>query len=103
MAHMSGNNECLSKTFGESSQLTNWILDSEATCHMTSKVSDFIIGSLEDMDKYIEVADVHHVTTKQKIQVRIKMCDDNGDPFIATLHNILLAPYLCNSFFLSLR
>ena len=30
----------------------------------------------EDMDKYIEVADGHHVTVKQKFQVRIKMCDD---------------------------
>ena len=28
MARMSGNNECPSEKFGESSQLTNWILDS---------------------------------------------------------------------------
>ena len=48
------------------------------------------------MDKYIEVADGHHVTAKQKLQERIKMCDDNGNPFIATLHNILLAPDLCD-------
>ena len=24
------------------------------------------------------------------------MCDDNGYPFIATLHNVLLAPNLCD-------
>ena len=64
--------------YGDSSQLTNWILDSGATCHMTPEVSDFISGSLEDTDKYIEVADVHHVTAKQKGQVRIQMCNDNG-------------------------
>ena len=33
---------------------------------------------------------------KKKRQVRIKSCDDNRDPFITTLHNILLTPDLCN-------
>ena len=66
---------------------------------MTPEVSDFITGSLEDTDKYIEVADGHHVTAKQKGQLRIKLCDDNGNPFIATLHNALLAPDLCDRLF----
>ena len=69
MARMSGNDECPSETFGDSSQLTNWILDSVETCHMTPEVSDFIPVSLEDTDKYIEIADGHHVTAKQKGQV----------------------------------
>ena len=68
-------------------------------CHMTQEVSDFIKCSLEYMDKNIKVADGHHVTAKQKGQVQIKMCDDNGDPLIATLHNVLLAPYLCDGLF----
>ena len=55
--------------YGESSQLTNWILDSGATCHMTIGSSDFIPGSLEDTDKYIEYADRHHITAKKKCQV----------------------------------
>ena len=96
---MSSNDECPSENFGDSSQLTNWILDSRVTCHMTTEVSDFIPGSLEDTDKYIEVADGHHVTVKQKGQVRIKMCDDNGKHFIATLHNVLLAPDLRDRLF----
>ena len=66
---------------------------------MTPEVSDFIPGSLEDTDKYIEVADGHHVTEKQKGQVQIKMCDDNRKTFIATLYNVLLAPDLCNRLF----
>ena len=66
---------------------------------MTPKVSEFIPGLLEDMDKHIEVADRHHVTAKQKRQVQIKRCDDNGDPFITTLHNIILAPNLCDGIF----
>ena len=99
MARMSSKDECSSENYGDSSQLTNWILDSRATCHMTPEVSDFIPGSLDDTDKYIEVADGHHVTAKQKCQVRIKMNDDNGKPIIATLHNVLLAPDLCNRLF----
>ena len=66
---------------------------------MTPEVSDFIPGSLEDMDKYIEVADGHHVMAKQKGQVRIQMCDDNGNTLIATLYNVLLAPDLCDRLF----
>ena len=65
MTHISGNNKFPSETFGDSSQLTNWILDSEAACHMTPEVSDFISGFLEDTDKHIEVVDGHDVTQKK--------------------------------------
>ena len=99
MARMSSNDERSSENYGDSSQLTNWILDSGATCHITPEVSDFIPGSLEDTDKYIEVADGNHVTARQKCQVRIQMCKDNGKSFIATLHNVLLAPGLCDRLF----
>ena len=99
MACTSGNDECPSRNFGDSSQLTNWILDSVVTCHMTPEVSDFIPGSLEDTDKNIEGADLHHVTAKQKWQARITMSDDHGYTFIATLHNVLLAPYSCDRLF----
>ena len=61
---------------------------------MTSEVSDFIPWSLEDTDKHIEVADGHNVTVKQKGQAWIKMCDNNRDPFITMLHNVILAKYL---------
>ena len=66
MVRMSGNDECPSRHFGDSSQLTNWILDSGSTRHMKPEVSYFIPGSLEDTDKHIEVADGHHVTAKEK-------------------------------------
>ena len=69
MARMSSNDEHKSEKYGDSSQLTNWILYSRATCHITPEVSDLIPGSLEDTDKYIEVADGNHVTAKQKGQV----------------------------------
>ena len=99
MTRMSSNDERSSEKYGDYSQLTNWILYSGATCHMTPEVSVFIPGSLEDTDKYIEVADRHHVTEKQKGEVQIQMYDNNGRPFIATLHNVLLAPDLCNRLF----
>ena len=56
------------KDYGNSSQLTNWILDSGATCHITPEVMYSIPGSLEDTDKFIEVAVGHHVTAKKKVQ-----------------------------------
>ena len=99
MAWMSNYDKRANKDYGNSSQLTNWILDSGATCHMTPAVTDFIPGSLENMYKFIEVAEVHHVTAKQKGSVRIQMCDDNGKTFVATLYNVLLAPDLCDRLF----
>ena len=100
MACMSGNDKYPSGNFGDSLQLTNCILNYGGKCHMTPEVSDFIPGSLEYKDKYIEVADGHRVTAKQKGQVRIKMCNDNRDTFIATLYNVILAPDLCDRLFL---
>ena len=96
MARMTSNNECTSKMFYDSSPFTNQILEYGATCHTTPEVSDLIPSSLEDTDIYIGVADGHYITDKQKYQVRIKMRDDNGNPFIATLHNVLLETYLCD-------
>ena len=66
---MSGNEESSIRYFSDSLQLTNWILDSGATCHMAPQVSDFIPGSSEDTNKYIEVADGNDVTAKKKGQV----------------------------------
>ena len=66
MEGMSNDDASKNKAYGDSSQLTIWILDSGATCHMTPEVTDFIPGSLEVTDKFIEVADGHHVTAKQK-------------------------------------
>ena len=65
MARMSSNVESPRRDFRDSSQLTNWILDSGATCHMTQYISDFIMGSLVETYKYIEVADGHFFTAKQ--------------------------------------
>ena len=63
---------------------------------MTPQVSDSIVYLLEAKDKLIEVADVYHVTAKQKRQIQIKICNDNGNKFIATSHNVLLGPDKCD-------
>ena len=46
MSRMYGDDECSRGNFGDSSQSTNWILHSGATCHMKPGVSDFIPGLL---------------------------------------------------------
>ena len=73
MARMSSNGKHKSEKYSDNSQLINWILDSGGTCHMTQEFSDFIPGSLEDTDKYIEVADGHHVTEKKSSSTNIKV------------------------------
>ena len=103
MTRMSSDDKRKNKIYGNSSQLTNWILDSGATFHMTPEVTDLIPGSLDDTDKFIEVADGHHVTAKQKGSVRIQICDNNGKTFVATLYNVLLAPDLCDRLFSIIR
>ena len=40
MARMSSDNKRKSVHYGDSSQLTNWILDSGETCHMMPQVSN---------------------------------------------------------------
>ena len=50
--------------YGNSSQLTNWTLDSNVTCHMTPDIYYFIPGLLVETDKYIEVAYENYVTAK---------------------------------------
>ena len=86
MTHMYSNEECSNENM---LSVRNWPIG--FMFHMTPEVSDINPGSLQDKDKYIEAADRHHVTAKPKGQVQIKMCNHNGKPFIATLHNVLLA------------
>ena len=95
MARMSGNGKSYSRYIRDSSQFTNFILDSVAKCHMKPQASDFIPDSLEYTDKYIEVADGHYVTANKKGQLQIKICDSNGNYFIVTLHNVIFALDIC--------
>ena len=65
---------------------------------MMPQVSNFIPSSLYDMDKHIKVAYRHQVMTK-KGKLQIKICDNNSDTFIASLHNVLLVPDQCYRLF----
>ena len=71
MARMYFNVEITRKHYGYISQLTNWILDSGATCNMIPDISDLISGSLVEIDKYIKFADGHFITAIQIEQVQI--------------------------------
>ena len=96
---MSTNAEITRSNYGDSSQLTNWILYSGATCNTTPEILDFILGSFLETDKYIEVADGNFVTVKQTGKVQTEIRDDNGKPFIATLYNVLFSPDSCDQLF----
>ena len=77
MARMTSNARNPRIKYGYSSQLTNWILDSGATCHMTQKISVCIPGSLVETDKCNGVADGKFFTAKETVEVQIEMRDDN--------------------------
>ena len=82
MVCMSYNADSSRKEFEYSSQLTNCILDSGATCHMTPDISDCILRSLVETYKYIEVVYGHFFTVKERISSN-KMCENNGKLFIS--------------------
>ena len=90
MSYMSSNTESPRIYLGDSSQLTNWMLDSGATCHMTPDISDFITVSMMEIDKYIEVADGNFHSKTNRI-VSNRMRKDNGKTFIDTLYNVLFS------------
>ena len=52
MARMSINSYSPRIDYGDILKLTNWILDSGATCHMTPDISDFIPGLLVETNIY---------------------------------------------------
>ena len=39
------------------------------------------------------------MSQQKKAQIKIIVFNNNGDPFITTLHNVHFAPYLCNRSF----
>ena len=99
MAHIYSHAESPRRDSGDSLQLTNLILDSGDTCHMTPNISIFILVSMVETDNYIEVVDGHFVTAKQTGEVQIKLSVNNGKPSIDTLCNILFDPDLCDLLF----
>jgi len=78
---------------GKPCLLTNWLMDSGATSHMTPRLAD-----LEDVEEGlnlgIEVADGHIIHCTKSGKVRISMIDDNGIPLDAFLVDTLYVPGL---------
>ena len=72
MARTYSNEEKPRWYFVDSLQLTNWVLESGATCHMTPEISVFIPVSMVETDNYIKVADGHSFTEKQTQEVQKK-------------------------------
>ena len=68
MERMSSDDEHKNVKYGDSLQLTNWILDSGATCHMTPEVSDSILGSLEDTENTLKLRT--DIMSRQKKKIK---------------------------------
>ena len=52
-----------------------------------------------EKSKYIEVSDENLVTAKQTGEAQIKLCENNGKPFIAMLYNLIFVPDSCDQSF----
>ena len=62
---MSSNVESPRRDFDDSLYLTNSILDSGVTCHMTPEISDFVPVSLVETDTYVEFSGGKKFIVKQ--------------------------------------
>ena len=72
MARMSSDEEREIKEYGDSLQLTNWILDSGEMCHMTPEVTEFIPGSLEDTENSLKLRTDIKSRRNKKVQYLYK-------------------------------
>ena len=97
MACMSSNEDSTRRYVVDSLQLTNWILDSGETCHMTPEISYFILVSLVKTDKCIELSYEPFFTAKQTGEVQIKIRDNNGKPFVDTLYKCIIGTIIVRS------
>ena len=66
MAPIYSNAEGHIRYFGDSLKMSNCIIYSGETCHITSDISYFILVSLVKTDKYIEVKDEHFFTAEKQ-------------------------------------
>ena len=98
MVKISLNKESLKRDFGDSPQLTKWVLDSGEACHMTPEVSNFVPVLLIETVIYIKVVDENYITAKKTGRVQINIHDDNGELLIATLCYILFVSELCDHY-----
>ena len=70
MICMSDNDKNPSRYFGDSSQLTNWILDSVLFFSYDTTGLVFYPGIIRNTDKCIEVAGGNYITAKKKYKFK---------------------------------
>jgi hypothetical protein len=83
---------------GDPCNLNNYLPDSGATQHMTPRSAD-LINVVEGQNLGVGVADGHIIKCSTTGDVLIKMLDDNGDEFTATLKDVMYVPGLSRRLF----
>jgi transposase InsO family protein len=83
---------------GDPCNLNNYLPDSGATQHMTPRSAD-LINVVEGQNLGVEVADGHIIKCSTTGDVPIKMQDDDGEEFTATLKDIMYVPGLSRRLF----
>jgi len=83
---------------GDPRNLNNYLPDSGATQHMTPCLAD-LVDTGEGQKLGVEVADGHIIKCTTTGNTRISMQDDNGNPFNATLSEVMDIPGLSRHLF----
>ena len=74
--------------------LSNWVMDSGATCHMTPYESDFEHNSVSHTQKGVEDADGHNVPANLSSTILIRTKNDAGENITICLIAVLCVPHL---------
>ena len=69
--------------------MSNWLIDSGASAHMTHFITDLIPETIYEIDKIVEVADGTETHSKRAGTTIINMLDDNGRKVKGTMDRVM--------------
>ena len=79
--------------------LSNWVMDSGCTCHMTPFKSDFLHHTLVHENKIVEVADGNSIPATLSGTINLHVYTAKHEKLLLTLQNVLFVPTLSRRLF----
>lgn len=77
--------------FGVGGNSTNWVLDSGATCHISTHIEDFILLDSSATEE-VTVASGETIKSSGKGSCKIKLINRNGDEKLVDVNDVLFIP-----------
>ena len=80
---------------GSCTIISNWVIDSGASAHMSPFLSDFVHGKMVSVSKIVQVADEYETPCNHKGQTHpLQMTSNNGKTVTAKMEHVLYVPTL---------